>query len=1042
MKLKINDLLDKYTKKYQPGNRLLLSVSALAIIVLIIGVISLPFNRGIFSKLFPKRLSHAATTTQLGTLNVNASGTLVNIQLAFTGDDNNNATATLEYKKTSDTNWTTGPALSRSAVQGVHTSAPAVKAATTSRPTVSQQPSSVPDAIIIKFKKEIPDEDRQALFEKYSLFITKTIQSKDGEDVTENAPKATNIFNRVFRSVFRNRVFKKKVDMQRVKIAPQNRDRVIQELRNNPDVEFAEADGIGRSLATPNDPLYATSQTQTYLPAIQAPAGWDISRGSSSITVAVLDSGVKYDHEDLIGKIDTANVKNMITSSTALAAVADDYGHGTGVASIVGSNTNNNVGIASLGWNTKILPIKVTDAYGQWQFSNVTYGIIWAADHGAKVINISLGDASIYNSMQTAVDYAWGKNVLVVAAAGNGGTCCILYPAANTHVIAAGAIDEDWYHRWSGTNIGPQLAVMAPGRGIATDYYQGGYGIQNATSAAAPVVSALAALIFSVNPALTPQQVTDIILKTADKVDSANYPYSDTTKFGCNGWNQYYGCGRINVLNALLAAQATLPSLSPTPTPTLPFPTNTPVPTATTAPLPTPTNTPTPTSTPTPLPTSIPTPTPVIFNNLFTAMIPNLLSNTTYDIRITVVDPDGIVGSGVVLGQITTGTASASSPFSLVNRTTATGNTPLTVTIPATKAGNLLVVCASNADGRSVSSVTDGSNIFTVDKNLAGSGSGAGIASAIQTIGGKTSVTVTLSGSSTFHVDVAEFSGNAIAGFVGTSSTGGPTSSQTPSVTSFSPTSGNLIVGCGGGSGGRGWSSGTNYTKLSTDSGNQIGASEYRLSSSGTETAPFSIDANTTWNEVAVEYKASNIANSPTPTPVPPTPLPTATPTVLTAVSTPANCGSFVGIGTVAWSNPANAKTSDDNSSSANLSVTTGTLVSNALVCNGYGFTIPSGAIIKGIKVSIERKLSNYSGTGQDASVVLLRGSIYSVNKASTTPYTGSDVVEDHGGSTDLWGDIYTPAQINAANFGVAFTATGNTTVAVDAISITVYYTP
>ncbi len=616
----MNNLLNKYIKKYQSGNRLLLSVSALAVIVLILGVITLPFNRGLLSKLFPKRLSHAALTTQPGILTATANGTLVNIQLAFAGDDNNNAIATLEYKKTSETNWTAGPTLSRSAVQGVHTSSGAVKAVTTT------QSYTAADVILIKFKKEVPDEDRQALRSQYNLRVEQTIQSKDVQDVTEKISKSANFFTQVFRTFFPNHKFRKKLDIEKLKVLPQDRDRIIQELRNNPDVEFAEPDTIGTSLDSPNDPIFQNQLP--YLQRIQAPSAWDISTGSPSIIIAVIDSGVNYLHVDLTGPQTTIvglpAYGRMILGHDYIDNDEDPqdvYGHGTYIAGIIGASTNNATGIAGVARQNEVLIIRDSDASGNFLYSNLISAIQYAADHGAKVINISQGGTTPSSNLTDAVNYALGKGVVVVASAGNGGnSSATLYPAAIPNVISVGATDSN-DNLWSGSSLLSSTGVVAPGVGINGTRKAGDYGTGTGTSFSAPHVAGLAGLIYSVkaaDPAFTSlpplqqgQLVWNIIKGSTDLIG------------GQTGFSQSYGFGRINAQKALLAAQATLPSLSPTLTPTVFLPTNTPIPTIvlpTATPIPT--NTPIPTATTAPLPTPTATPTPSL-----QTLTPTIVSN-------------------------------------------------------------------------------------------------------------------------------------------------------------------------------------------------------------------------------------------------------------------------------------------------------------------------------------------------------------------------------------------------------------------------------
>jgi subtilisin family serine protease len=634
---------------------ILLLLAALGLIAFLIFSSTGEFQDRLFATLYPKSSSFAASTSQLGTLSLTASGSGILVNLPIGGDDNNNASVTLEYKKSTDTTWTPGPTLTKSAVQGVNTAPGDVKAATAG--------DTVPDAIIVKFKKEIPEEDRKALSSKFNLTFDSSIQSKDTEQVTEDAPEATNIFNRLFRAVIPNRVDKPKLDIIRFKVNPANRDRILAQLKANPLVEYAELEVLGQSLYTPNDPLYPANQWD--LPEINALAAWDINPGNPAVVIGVIDTGVDTTLPDFAGQLVTGY--DVINNTTAMT---DCSGHGTAVIGRVGAATNNGLGIASLGSRVKVMPIRDSNhcikaaSFGVYDLAKA---LIHAADNGLKIVSISQGVGGDNSTVKDAVIYAQNKGVLIVAAAGNrfhaknndgsyaykadgsvlytgclNGETGVMYPAAYPNVIAVGATRQGG-GIWEGSCPGPQVKVAAPGAGVYTmkkpespSYSL--YGSATGTSFAAPQVAALAALILSVNPNLTRQEVTNIILGSA-------------TDMGAIGRDDNYGYGRINALKALQQAQG---GIVPTATPaSTSLPTTTPslLPTAT------PTIAPSPTSSDNiglSIPIATPTPTPVIFNNL-SAVIPNLVSNTLYDIRITVTDPDGLVGSNVVTGQMMTG---------------------------------------------------------------------------------------------------------------------------------------------------------------------------------------------------------------------------------------------------------------------------------------------------------------------------------------------------------------------------------------------------
>ena len=183
----------------------------------------------------------------------------------------------------------------------------------------------------------------------------------------------------------------------------------LAQLKALPSVRFAEPDATAEAAEVPNDPNFSL---EWGLSKIKAPDAWSTSHGSASVEVAVLDTGIAS-HPDLACKVVAA--KNFSTSST----LDDVYGHGTHVAGIAAAATNNATGVAGLGWSASLLNVKVLGDSGSGSYSAIANGITWAADRGADVINMSLGGTSASSTLQSAVDYAWSKGAVVVAAAGN-----------------------------------------------------------------------------------------------------------------------------------------------------------------------------------------------------------------------------------------------------------------------------------------------------------------------------------------------------------------------------------------------------------------------------------------------------------------------------------------------------------------------------------------------------------------------------------------------------------------------------------------------
>ncbi len=277
-------------------------------------------------------------------------------------------------------------------------------------------------------------------------------------------------------------------------------DRVVARLEEAAGVRYAQPERRVHALFTPDDPSFALQWGMT---RIGAPLAWDVQRGSSSVTVAVIDSGVDYTHPDLVGRLDTANGYDFIENDTQ---AQDAYGHGTHVAGIVSADINNSVAVAGLAGGCKVMPIRVLDSSGNGTDVGVAQAIRWAADHGAEVINLSLGTPEASTIMQEACDYAIAADCVVVAASGNSAAQSawvpgqIQHPAAYEPVVAVGAIDSAGA-RASFSEWGSALDLVGPGVGIVSLYPvdRGSQVTISGTSMATAHVSGVAALVRSQN---------------------------------------------------------------------------------------------------------------------------------------------------------------------------------------------------------------------------------------------------------------------------------------------------------------------------------------------------------------------------------------------------------------------------------------------------------------------------------------------------------------------------------------------------------------
>ncbi len=223
---------------------------------------------------------------------------------------------------------------------------------------------------------------------------------------------------------------------------------------------------------------------------IMVPQAWEVTSGGASVVIAVLDTGIDKGHEDLAGKV-IAEV-NFTDSPTT----DDIYGHGTHVAGIIAAAANNSVGIAGLAYDCRLLNVKVADDDGIFHSSVAAKGIRWAVEHGAEVINISLFSTEPSRDMEEAINYAWSKGVVVVAAAGNCIGTKTAYPAYYSNCLAVVATSSnDCVASWS--SWGDWVDVAAPGVDIYSTLPGNRYGSKSGTSMAAAHVSGLAGLLFA-----------------------------------------------------------------------------------------------------------------------------------------------------------------------------------------------------------------------------------------------------------------------------------------------------------------------------------------------------------------------------------------------------------------------------------------------------------------------------------------------------------------------------------------------------------------
>src|SRR5579872_2945539 len=307
---------------------------------------------------------------------------------------------------------------------------------------------------------------------------------------------------------------------------------------------FVERDFVAHASATPDDPDFVS---QWHLATIQAPSAWNLTKGSASIPIAIIDSGADPNQPDLAPKLIAG--WNFLTGTSNASDTGCNTGHGTAVAGAAGAATNNLIGVAGVGWNNPIMPLVVTSSGCFAYYSDMANAINYAADHGVRIINISIEGSSASSTLQTAVNYAWSKGAVIFAAAGNSSSSSPVYPAACTNVVAVSATEpNDTLASFS--NYGSWIDLSAPGDMIMTTQVGGSYGDWWGTSLASPIAAGVGALALSANPSLTASALVSLLEKNSDDL-------------GSPGFDQYFGWGRVNAYKAVSAAAGVATDTTP-----------------------------------------------------------------------------------------------------------------------------------------------------------------------------------------------------------------------------------------------------------------------------------------------------------------------------------------------------------------------------------------------------------------------------------------------------------------------------------------------
>ena len=368
-----------------------------------------------------------------------------------------------------------------------------------------------------------------------------------------------------------------------------------------------------QSTAVPDDPFFnrqwslQNDGSFSLSPAtegsdIEMPAAWEIETGDPELIIAILDSGVNTNEPDINERlwrnpgeqVDGETINNELDDdengyvddhvgwdfANNDNGVADGSGHGSNIAGIIGAHANNEIGYTGINWYSKLMNLKALDDELNGWYSWWIDAIYYAVDNGAHIINMSMGGDTSSEFLQEAVDYALENNVPVVACMMNEDNDVPYYPAAIQGVIAVGSTNPDdtrsspfFWNSNSGSNYGDHISIIAPGNYIySISNFTSNYNIYwGGTSMAAPHVTAVASLLMSQNPSLTPDEIREILEMTAE--DQVGDPIEDM-----EGWDPFYGHGRLNAYNALSLAitsvdlqNKTLPELRLFPNPASEF---------------------------------------------------------------------------------------------------------------------------------------------------------------------------------------------------------------------------------------------------------------------------------------------------------------------------------------------------------------------------------------------------------------------------------------------------------------------------------------
>ncbi len=438
-------------------------------------------------------------------------------------------------------------------------------------------------AIILPFCSAMAREQTLLLkLDKKPIFLEKgnaDNKSRTGIEQVDHVLKAFNVedVKPLFTSFRGLGNFEKNDNLMRwIRIVlPEDSDveSALVQLRQISDVQIAQPNRVFHLDYVPNDPQIGQ---QWALGDIHAFAAWDHQRGNKSVLVAVIDTGIDYNHPDLAPNLwinsgedingnnvfDSGDINNIDDDGNGFVDDVrgwdftdapnypdggdylqrdndpmDEMGHGTAVAGIIAAVADNGIGIAGLAYNCQVMNVRAFTSGGNGEEDDVASAILYAIANGAQIINMSWGDVFVSRVIDDVIRFAASEGIVLVASAGNSSTDQIHYPSGFEGTISVGATDEN--DNLAGfSNYGPSVDLVAPGVNILSTSLNGTFNLVNGTSFSAPYVSAAAALLLSDDKNATPDAVRGTLLDSADDL-------------GTPGWDNYYGAGRLNVAKAL-----------------------------------------------------------------------------------------------------------------------------------------------------------------------------------------------------------------------------------------------------------------------------------------------------------------------------------------------------------------------------------------------------------------------------------------------------------------------------------------------------------